>query len=429
MRKILIATMLAGALLMGCTAGDDTSSEDTTAGSGTSAGSTPAATGPAPGVTDDSVQIGVPWIDLSAVQDLVQVDYGDFVGAYQALFDDINADGGINGRTLEPVFEPLDPLDSTSADQICVELTEDQPSFIVMGFFVDDAVLCPLETHPTAVIGGEMNPTRLERAQAPWYTVGNSADFENDVIRTMADAGDLDGTLGVIAGAGQENQLNDTILPLLDELGVEVTESGVIDAPPDDVAAQNAATDVIAERFRSSGVDRVLATGPGGLGWANAQADSDYRPQLRLTSTSALDAYVLGDNADLSILDGAVGGNVYGGPANVYDLPAMQDCIGVIEDAGVEVPDPADLGPDDPTTFQAAFTACREVTLLRALLEAAGPELNYGTLVAGADGLEVEAPDDPDPLTYGPPPSADGDRQPYLFDWDPAAAAFVLREG
>ena len=427
MRKTLIAMILAGALVAGCTSGDDTATDDTTAGSGASTESTPAPTGPAPGVTDDAVQIGVIYVDLAAVQEIVQVDYGDYVGSYEALFDDINAEGGINGRTLEPVIVGVDPLTPADADALCVQLTEDQPSFIVMGYFVEDAVLCPLETHQTAVIGGAMTPDRLDRAQAPWFATDTSSDLDNDVIRAMADAGEFDGTLGVLSASQQGP--DDAILALLDELGVDVAESAVIDAPVGDVAAQNTATATIAERFRSAGVDQVLTSGNASLLWANALAPSDYRPQLLATNTYALDAYVFSDSADLTVLQDAVGGNVYGGPANVYQLPAMQDCIAVIEEAGVEVPDPADLAPDDPETYNAPFIACREVTLLRALLEAAGPDLNYGSLAAAVEGgLEVQPADDPETLTYGPPPSADGDRQPHLYDWDSTERSFVPRD-
>jgi hypothetical protein len=66
---------------------------------------------------------------------------------------------------------------------------------------------------------------------------------------------------------------------------------------------------------------------------------------------------------------------------------------------------------------------------MKALLEAAGEDLSYGTFAAGANGLEVQLPNQPEPLTYGPPPSADGDPTMYLFDWDPDTLDFALREG
>src|SRR4029450_5392000 len=165
------------------------------------------------------------------------------------------------------------------------------------------------------------------------------------------DGGDLDGTLGVFARPGEEAQMNDIVLPLLDELGVEVAESAVIDAPPDDTAATNAATQVIAERFEAAGVDQVLLIGTAGAVWASGVESTDYRPQLLLTDPNSILAYI-NDAAgrDLSVLDGAVSGSLYGGAANIYDLPAMQECVGVVEAAGGGGDDPGTAGPAAPGT-------------------------------------------------------------------------------
>ena len=164
------------------------------------------------------------------------------------------------------------------------------------------------------------------------------------------------------------------------------------------------------------------------MGFASGTQSLDYRPQLFLTDPNSILAFA-GDAAgnDLSVLDDAVAGNLYGPAESIYALDGMQECIGVIEDAGVEVPEPATL-PEGEDLYVAGFTACDEMTLLRALLEAAGEDLNYGTLAAGAEGLEVKLPGEPSPRTYGSPPAADGDPTAYLFDWDPDVVDFVVRE-
>ena len=77
-----------------------------------------------------------------------------------------------------------------------------------------------------------MTPQNLERAQAPWYTVEAGTDQEADVVTTMADAGEFDGTLGVFGAPTEEAQMNDIILPLLDDLGVEVAGVGHRGRPP-----------------------------------------------------------------------------------------------------------------------------------------------------------------------------------------------------
>jgi hypothetical protein len=426
-----LALVAVGALVVGCTAGDpeEEGSDDTGASTDSAAPAATFPTGPAPGVTDDSIKVGVTYVDLESLGDVVSISHGDYESAYQALFDDINANGGIHGRTLEPVFAPINPVGTDGADAACLELTEDEDVFVVTGFFLDDNVLCPLETHETAVVGGVQTPERIERANAPWFTMESGSDLQTEIIEAMADAGELDGSLGVYGAQGDQAQMEEIVLPLLDELGVEVTETAVLDAPIDDVAAQTAAVGVIGESFSASGVDKVLAIGTSGLGWAAGNEDSDYRPQLLLTDPNSILAYT-SDAAgrDLSIVEGAVAGSVYGGAENLYAMDSMRACKERIEANGGELPDPATMPNDDEDLYVSGYTACRTMVLLEALLEAAGEDLDYGSFTAAADGLEVDLPIQPDPLTYGPPPAADGDPTAYLFDWDPDELDFVLRD-
>ncbi len=141
-------------------------------------------------------------------------------------------------------------------------------------------------------------------------------------------------------------------------------------------------------------------------------------------------AYV-GDAAgrDLSLLDGAVAAGLYGGPDAIWNLDSLQACNERLEAGGVGIPEPAAVSEDESDIWVAGFTACRNMVLLQSLLEAAGEDLNYGSFAGAADGLEIDLPIQPDPMTYGPGEAADGDPTAYLFDWDPDEVAFVLREG
>ena len=158
--------------------------------------------------------------------------------------------------------------------------------------------------------------------------------------------------------------------------------------------------------------------------------NSSYRPQLLFLDVTAAVAFSTNEaTTDTSILEGTLSGGGYGPDQARFDEPAMQECIQTLADQGVDTPTPEASG-DDPSNqpYQAAFQACPDVVLLRALLEAAGEELNYGTLAAAIDGLEVTIPGDPTPRTYGPPPDADGAPSAYLFGWDEDAHDFVLEE-
>ena len=274
---------------MACTSGDDTSTK-TTGSTTTSAGETTTPpTGPSPGVTDDTIKIGITYTDAAALQAIgLDYEFGDLEGAYQALIDDINDAGGIHGRKLEPVFAPIDPTSPTPAEEKCVELTEDEDVFMVVGFFLTDAVLCPVALHETAVQGGEMNPERLEQAKAPWITWTPDSDLPEAALRAYDDLGELDGKVAVFVNARDKAVLDNQVTPVLEDLGVEPVETGIVDAPPTDQAAIKANVKTIAERFKAADADTVVLAGLSGTDWpTNMADDTSYRPKLLFLDVQA----------------------------------------------------------------------------------------------------------------------------------------------
>src|SRR5262249_43807825 len=155
----------------------------------------------APGVTNDTIKIGVTYVDTAALEKSgLQLKLGDYKGAYQALADHINAQGGINGRKIQLVFAPIDPTNNTSAATQCLHLTEDENVFVTVGFFLNEAaVMCPLQTHDSAVIGGGQTPQLLEQAKAPWFTTVPGSEVPVAVVNAFHDKGLLTGKIAVFA--------------------------------------------------------------------------------------------------------------------------------------------------------------------------------------------------------------------------------------
>jgi hypothetical protein len=429
---VYVAAAVLALLLVGCTTDDTTSSTDDSATDG-SVPEGETATGPAPGVTDDSIKIGIIYVDTEALAAVnLNYDLGDYEAAYGALIDDINADGGIHGRQIEPVFVPIDPTGPAPAEEACVKLTEDEDVFLATGFFLDDAVTCEVGVHATAVAGGTITPERLEQAQAPWITWEPDTDLTEAVIQEMYDRGELDGNVAVFASASDQTALDGQILPLLEELGVEPVEVGIMDAPTDDTAAIQSTVGLISESFQAADADTVLAVGLSASQWPlYTVQDDSYRPTLLFTDLIGATSFATNATVtDTSALEGSLSGDTYGPNQEKYDEESMQDCIAILDAAGVDVPSPDETG-DDPSQqqFQAAFYACPDMALIQAWLEAAGEDLNYGTLGAAIDGLEVAIPGDPDARTYGEGDALDGDPTAYLFGWDEEESTFVLDEG
>src|SRR4051812_25203405 len=98
MRKLLATAAIAVLAVTGCTSGSK---------SGDSAGqSHPTTTAPqaatfdpvSPGVTADAIKVGITYVDLSKLTDIINIDHGDYRAAYTAVIDKLNASGGIDGR-------------------------------------------------------------------------------------------------------------------------------------------------------------------------------------------------------------------------------------------------------------------------------------------------------------------------------------------
>lgn len=421
MRRYLVMTAVALLVAGACTSGDEQGS------GGGGQRDDPPATGPAPGVTDDSIKVGVTYVDLGEIGEVINIDHGDYEAAYSALFDDINANGGINGRTIEAVYAPVNPVGPAAAEEACLRLTEDEQVFAVIGFFHDEAPACYLETHETAIVGGGITEDLLERISVPWFSTEVGTDFQGDAIRRFIDDDLIGDNLGVFAITTEAELIDEVALPVLEDAGIEPLDTAVLDAPADDVAAQNAAVGVIAERFRTAGVEQVLIMGSGGITWANGVEATDYRPQLLLVDKGPLDSFVQDEaGRDLSILDDALGASIVPPPEDAFDEPAMQECLAIQEAAGYVTLDPATLSPQEQGTVAAAFISCGNVALFRAIAEAAGPDLNYGTFQTAGEGLgEVTLPGATEPYNFGPPPSTDGDPAVLVFEWDAAEETFV----
>ena len=403
------------------------------AGGGTTGTSVAVAADPrAPGVTADTIKIGVPYVDLSAIKDVINLDNGDPVTSYQAIVDDINAKGGINGRKLEPIFAPINPVGTAASDAACTKLTQDDPVFVTVGFFLGDGVLCYVDTNGTAVIGGNMTAEALAKAKAPWFSTDPSDEIEADVVRAQGRAGRLDGKLAVVAAVANEKVLNDLVQPVLDDLGIKPVATAILDAPPSDPAATQAAAQTIAEKFKSAGADKVLVVGQSGPpSLLPGLAKTDYRPQFVFSNQSGALAFATASGNDLTLLKGAVTAGMYGPDDDRFALGGpTKECLDVERKAGLEIEQPSQVAKGQPNQFLSSGPACIQMALLKAILQKAGRDLDYGTFAAAGHSLgSIVLPGAPDPFTYGPGSQADGDPKIYVFASDPERSDFVRRDG
>ncbi len=379
------------------------------------------------GVTSDIIRLGVTYPDLEAIRDVVELDHGSYETAFQAAIDEINASGGVLGRQIEPVFAAVNPILAASQDETCVQLTEDEEVFMVVGFFLQDAVLCYVQDHEMGVIGGDQSTARLEAAAAPWYAypAANADNASRAGTVALIDAGEFDGAaLAVVSDAFNEGVMNDVVLPLLEEAGIEVLETAVMEDTQGDVPASQANVAVIAERFASAGADSVLFVGTGLTAFLDGTALTDFRPRILSLDRDTAQAFTQGEGNDLSLVEGMV---VAGAEELDFDDPALQECFGLVEAVtpGLEILDTRD-NPDLPEPWVSPASVCGVMDLFVAIATAAGPDLTYESFQAAGDALGDFAPPGRSVRSYTAE-TLDGNPSRGLFDWDPAANRFVAR--
>jgi ABC-type branched-subunit amino acid transport system substrate-binding protein len=371
-------------------------------------------------VTKDKIKIGVSYVDLAAVRAAgVNRDHGDYEKAYQTVIDDINANGGVNGREIEPVFAAVDPIGTDPAQQACVKLTEDEHVFAVIGQFQGDAPLCYIEQHKTPIVGGTITAEYLKRAKAPWYTLEPSESDTALIVDALAkDGAFAKGKVGVVDVAQEQSVVDNVVMPALKKNGVP-TSVAILNAPPGDIPAGQAEMDTVLERFKADKVKTILAVGGTGVLVAQRLAKTDYRPRIALTSQGPIAAYLNTADSDKSVLKGAITGNL----SYPYNDPSLTKCRNNVADAtGETMVETPDTGK--PSYRTSAEVACRYVTLFAALASAAGKNLttaSFGKAAEKAGSVDV-----PGSGTISYNSKTHTFAQPvYLARYDPATQTFV----
>jgi ABC-type branched-subunit amino acid transport system substrate-binding protein len=372
-------------------------------------------------VTKNDITIGVTYVDLAPVRARgIDLDHGNYEKSFQAVVDDLNANGGIDGRKLKIVLAPVDPIGTTGGQEACVKLTEDQKVFAVVGFFLNDAPLCYLEQHSTPVVGGTITSEYLARAKAPWYTLEPGDAATAQVVDALAQEGVFKkGKVGIITQAAEKPLLDNVVLPALKRNKVSGS-SAIIDAPASDTVAAQAQADTIIQRFKSDGIKTILSVGNAIVATGRGVAkDSSYRPRLVSTLQNTMAAYTLDPSNDLSVMENAITGNV----AVDFNDPALKKCHEVVMKATGQpiIENPA---PGQFSAAGSANAACRYIGLFAALAKASGKNLTTATFRKAAQKAgTIEVPGS-GAMTYDP--KTHSFAQPvFLYRYDPSTKTLV----
>ncbi len=386
------------------------------------------------GVTSKTIVVGVTEPDTAAIKAIINIDAGNAQLDYSTLINQVNAQGGINGRKIVAIYEPVDPIGTAPAAAVCTTLTEDDHVFITMGFFQAADTACYVSAHDTPIVGASLTSAAAAAAQAPWY---NTSLSDTDLIPKEMSAFDSEGVftgkkVGVV-GSNVDTAEMSQVIPALHNAKADVVQTATNDTPTSDTTAMNAQYNLIAQKFQQAGVDLVVAVGNAGEQFPDAlqSNQSTYLPRIIATDQPDFEAYTESASAmpQVYFKNALTAGGIP--PANVlWEANGMQKCIAKLRavPGNEKIGNPLTATAKTQPTWDDPEEACEQVPLLVDLLKAAGKTLNNETLAKGADTLtHLTIPGNGGAFNFSNGHN-DGDGPAYIFEWSAAQDKMVLKQ-
>jgi hypothetical protein len=436
-----------GTVAPGSSTGGGTGSSGSPAGAGSGSGSGPAAAGPGgrgrlgPGVSDETIALGIPFCnDCAAANAALGAggeDPGDTRRYVQAALDEVNARGGVLGRDLVPVYHEVSAADDITLQQqeACETFTADNE--VLMIFFRGEIIYeCANEAGILAIGGDGVGPVfeKYPNLFAP-ASIRLERLFQV-TVRSMVRAGWHEpdprwpiGKIGLITWDTPDYRyaMEHGYLAGLEEAGLEAEEVRYIAVPAaaGSIAEASAAISNAVLSFRSAGIDHVfIGDGQAGifagaglsfLFLTNAESQG-YRPRYGFNSNNSPDF----DSHPPEQLVGMLAIDSYDtSPENDEGIelnPVRERCFQVMRDAGLPV--------GQAQTQAVAIGACAAAWWVEAVVNAAS-DTTLANMIAGAESLGTSYRS---PYSYGnrlAPGQHDGVALFRALAWDEECACIV----
>ncbi len=366
-------------------------------GSGTTApqGGASLPSAPGIGVTATTIKVGVVAPDFKCFQAFVDQIRTNEKNVWQAYFDAVNAAGGINGRKLVMDFKQYCPVPGTGvqASTLCTAFTDDDHVFAVLGTLADfsgDTQGCITGTHKTILMSFLLDQAWIDKAP-PGLLVAPDIVRERRVeviLDLMQRQHTLAGKkVAVLGEAVTKDEVNHTVVPGLERLGVQTGATAILNISGSDTAAAQRQLDSFIERWKADGVNALFMVGQQ---VSSKQFVEKIKKQMPSVTLIADNGEVLGYGQDYVVdhikndpYTGLISAD--GEPGAVHDQGEnYKQCAAIYKSAfHTDAPrwDTVIPGPNKKTvdTYGLLEDACTLSQMFAAIARKAGPNLNNAT--------------------------------------------------
>jgi ABC-type branched-subunit amino acid transport system substrate-binding protein len=256
------------------------------------------------GVSAKTIKIGVVLLDLGGAAAfgvaLPGFDPEVQQKGWQTFIDDINRNGGINGRKLTAYYAKADPVNANSQRAACLDLTQDKKVFLVIDAFssLGTSQLCVSAENRRVGITAGLSPTEYyQQSEGRLISlVQHGNRFFADTANAFHRLGKLKGRkLGILMDQDRSDlMVNGGFIPTLKRLGYKVTYVANVSGDPSQGPSQIPPQ---VQQMRLAGVNSVFfATNFVNVtAFANNADKQGWRPQYLLNDWGGVDVGSLND--------------------------------------------------------------------------------------------------------------------------------------
>ena len=358
-----------------------------------------------PGVTATTIKVGIPYPDLDAVRQFgVTLDQGSFPDAYNALIANLNTHGGIDGRKVVLYLVGVNPVGPAPAATACTQLAADDEVLVAIA---PQEPNCYVQQYGIPTISGTLQDGVQTTGAAPNFSLQPpAAAYDPLQLSVLAHKGVFKGKkVGLFAGQSSDGSELHVVEASLKSLRVPVVESAVDAAPIGDEAASNQQATAIAQRFKSDGVNEVVAVGSGATVWPESlqNAQSSYNPSWVATNEGDVAAALSDSSITPPYLKDLVTTTSVPSKYEIWQEPAVQQCYRIIRKAypSDKITPPSSLQTGSDQTSFSVESACSNVAMLTAILKSAGKNLSRSSFAhAGYELKNVDIPGSGQPVSF-----------------------------
>ena len=399
---VVTATLTVALLAAGCSANSTGTSTASSAPGSTAPGATTSTVpGNGPGVTATTIKLGIAMINFDCIKAFVDTAEPKQQAGYQAFITDINEHGGINGRTIEPVFKSVCPIGPTEGLAACTAFTDDDNVFAVVGEFgqiTADVPLCVTKQHNRPLVTYGLTQDMIDKAPPGLLlTPDILPDRRVKIIGSLLKGQHtFDGkTVAVLADSESTQEVDQFIEPALGKLGVKQVGPSIVTISGSDTTAALGQLDSYIEKWKTQHVNALFLAGDGVESKQFVEKIRASLPTIPIVADST------------GILNGAkdeqkaqVSPNPYTGMITAEGLTGVEHaatangkyCRAIFtKQTGIVVPSPLTVvklpdGQQNDIQTEAG-DPCALLTMFRLIAERVGKNLNIANWVSAVDNF------------------------------------------